>query len=122
MKLASNICEKTHHLEIGAIVSDASDGNINFKYKLKDKLYNIPSTSMFVEPLIFPLLFPFGEPGWDVNINKSVSFLSYLLSRWLMPEITTDSCVDKFNRTSIKNCIISKELNCNNDFVFCIHR
>ena len=117
MKLASNIGEKTHHLEIGAIVSDASDGNINFKYKLKDKLYNIPSTSMFVEPLIFPLLFPFGEPGWDVNINKSVSFLSYLLSRWLMPEVTTDSCVDKFNVTAIQNCIISKETNCNNEFV-----
>jgi len=115
--LSSNIGQKTHHLEIGAIVSDGSDGNINFKYKLKDQLYNIPSTSKFVEPLTFPLLFPFGESGWDINIKKSISFLSYILSRWLMPEITTGSCIENINPNKLENCIIGKERNCNGDFV-----
>ena len=117
IRLSSNIGEKTHHLEIGAIVSDGSDGNINFKYKMKNHIYNIPSTSKFVEPLIFPLLHPFGELGWDSSMQKSVSFLSYLLSRWLMPEITTDSSIGRKTYDHKENYKVCKEKNSNGEYI-----
>jgi len=113
--LISNINEKTHHLEIGAVISDMSDGNIIFKYKVKDKMKIVFSNSELVEPLCFPLLFPFGELGYDSIKHKNISFLQYMVCRWLMPESTYDSYSvddDEENNNSVYVC---KSTNINNE-------
>jgi hypothetical protein len=65
-----------------------SDGNIVFKYQIKNEINTIRSNSKYVEPLCFPLLHPYGEYGWDSSIKDELQLLPYILSRWLMPEIT----------------------------------
>ena len=50
----------------------------------------IPTTSNEIEPLCYPLLFPYGESGWSVNLSiddKKIECMSYLASRILKPEI-----------------------------------
>ena len=126
ISLKSTINEKTHYLEIGAVVSDMSDSNIIIKYKLKDEFKFVPSNSKYVEPLVYPLLHPFGETGWDSSIKDSVSFLQYMLSRWLMPEATYYSNIDYnnyniglFDINNKNNIYFCKNVNINGDSILC---
>jgi hypothetical protein len=116
--LKMRINEKTHYLEIGAVISDLSDGNIVFKYKVKDQYKTILSNSGLVEPLAFPLLHPFGELGYDSYKNKKYSFLRYMVNRWLMPEETYYSYYDEmegtFDESSVYCC---NNKNMNNQYV-----
>jgi hypothetical protein len=118
--LKSSINEKTHHLEIGAIVSDMSDGNIVFKYQIKNEINMIKSKSKYVEPLCFPLLHPYGEYGWDSLLKNELNLLPYILSRWLMPEITYD---DSYTSMDVENeddnIIKCKNKNVNGNFILC---
>jgi hypothetical protein len=91
INLRSRINTKTHHFEIGAILSDNSTGNINFKYKLKNNTFYISSCSEKVESLCFPILFPYGENGFSTKIQKEVGCMTYMCSRWLMAEIIDES-------------------------------
>ena len=34
-------------------------------------LRNIPYISSNIDPLMYPLIFPRGEPGWDPNLNHA---------------------------------------------------
>jgi hypothetical protein len=111
------INEKTHYLEIGAVVSDMSDGNIVFKYKVKDHFKTIFSNSGLVEPLAFPLLHPFGELGYDSNINKKYKFLEYMVSRWLMPEASYYSFEERNGFMGHENVYICNDKNINGDYV-----
>ena len=111
------INEKTHYLEIGAVVSDMSDGNIVFKYKVKDRFKTIFSNSGLVEPLAFPLLHPFGELGYDSNINKKYKFLEYMVSRWLMPEASYYSFEERNGLIGDENVYICNDKNINGDYV-----
>ena len=117
--LKSSINEQTHHLEIGAIVSDLSDGNIVFKYQIKNEINTIKSNSKFVEPLCFPLLHPYGEYGWDSSIKDELQLLPYILSRWLMPEITYDNNVKYIDVENENNILQCKDININGNFILC---
>ena len=46
----------------------------------------IHTTDNKLEPLSYPLLFPYGEDGWGESIRKIIKFPKYLLSRMLMGE------------------------------------
>ena len=117
--LKSSINEQTHHLEIGAIVSDLSDGNIVFKYQIKNEINTIKSNSKFVEPLCFPLLHPYGEYGWDSSIKDELQLLPYILSRWLMPEITYDNNIKYMDVENENNILQCKDKNINGNFILC---
>ena len=96
-----------------------SDGNIIFKYKIKDKFQFVPSNSKYVEPLCFPLLHPFGESGWDTSLKDELSFLSYMLSRWLMPEVTNENYYNNEMDISNDNIFRCKNKNINGDYILC---
>ena len=62
--LKSNISTKTHSFEVGAIRSDNVNGQIVFQYKLKNSTLKVSSGNGIVEPLCFPIRFPYGEDGF----------------------------------------------------------
>lgn len=72
INLKSSINTKTHLFEIGAVISDNSIGNIIFRYKMKNCTHQISTNSEQVEPLCFPLLFPYGENGFSTKIQKEI--------------------------------------------------
>jgi hypothetical protein len=86
LKLAINV--QTSAFDIAAITSDATTGERVLTYKLKgaDKAASVPITHHLLEPLSYPLLFPYGESGWSADIRKTLGFTQYLRSRMLMPE------------------------------------
>ena len=61
-------------VEIAAVTSDTIGGNRVIRYRLKGQnswSATIRSTDPRIEPLCYPLLFPFGEDGWGKETNKN---------------------------------------------------
>ena len=59
------------------------------QYSFEGRTNKIKTTSKLLEPLCYPLFFPYGEHGWssDLSINnKKIQFMPYLASRILKPE------------------------------------
>ncbi|KAJ1398675.1 hypothetical protein B484DRAFT_484083, partial [Ochromonadaceae sp. CCMP2298] len=88
IELVASINIKTNVFDIAAITSDTTTGERILTYKLKEcaAACCIPSTSAYLEPLSYPLLFPYGEDGWCTDISKEVKFSTYLCCRMLCPE------------------------------------
>ena len=79
---------QTSSFDVAAITSDRTTGERTLTYKLKGahKASCIPISHRLMEPLSYPLLFPYGEVGWDTLTGRDLHFGDYLLSRMLMPE------------------------------------
>ncbi|KAJ1400064.1 hypothetical protein B484DRAFT_471263, partial [Ochromonadaceae sp. CCMP2298] len=88
-ELRASINIQTNVFDIAAITSDVTTGERILTYKLKHcaKARCIPSTSTYLEPLSYPLLFPYGEDGWSIDIAKEFPFTTYLCNRMLCPEL-----------------------------------
>jgi hypothetical protein len=73
---------------VAAITSDATTGERVLTYKRKGErcAKTIPSTHRLLEPLSYPLLFPYGESGWSAMNRTTLEYHPYLCSRMLMPE------------------------------------
>jgi len=82
----------TSHFDVAAISSNEFKGNriLTIKRKGSQSTNTIQITDSKMEPLSYPLLFPYGEDGWGENIRKSIKFPKYLLSRMLMGEKLED--------------------------------
>jgi hypothetical protein len=100
LDLEVSLNSNSNFVDVGCIMSDDSDGPIQYKYQLtvkgKKESSQIPSYSDTVEPLCYTLLFPFGEKGWYKNLerDKGISFFNYMRSRFKMPERTYDTNSD----------------------------
>jgi hypothetical protein len=92
--LTASLNVQTSTMEVGCMLSDESEGNIVYKFNVKGMSHTISSASDVVEPLCYVLLFPFAEKGWSRDISKSVGFMSYMCSRFKMPERTYSSSFD----------------------------
>jgi len=79
---------QTSSFDVAAITSDRTTGERTLTYKLKGahKASRIPISHRLMEPLSYPLLFPYGKVGWDTLTGRDLHFGDYLLSRMLMPE------------------------------------
>ena len=40
-----------------------------------------------VEPMVYPLLFPYGEPGWITYLKDLLTAGAYIMSKLLKPEL-----------------------------------
>ncbi len=70
-ELRAQINVSTRTLEVGTIISDeASGGPLIIKYQLKGSTKFALQTSNLVEPLVYPLFFPYGELGWGAELSK----------------------------------------------------
>jgi hypothetical protein len=85
-ELMVTINQKTSHFDIAAVTSLQCTGNRILKYQLKEcpESSTIPITHELLEPLCYPLLFPWGSGGWGSNCN--IPFTDYLCCRLLMPD------------------------------------
>jgi hypothetical protein len=101
--LIADINASITYFEVAQITDDAVSGNRILRIQLKDatSTSNIHLTSGFLEPISYPLLFPYGEKGWSSDIKNTLGFLPYLASRILMPEYNEDgskfTCPSKFD-------------------------
>jgi len=92
---------QTSTLEVGCMLSDESEGNIVYKFSLKGMGNTIRSDSDLIEPLCYVLLFPFAEKGWCTDIRETVGFVSYMYSRFKIPEQTYESAFDEVSNEEI---------------------
>ena len=72
-ELKAKINVSTRTLEVGTIISDeATNGPLIIKYQLKGTTKFALQTSELVEPLVYPLFFPYGECGWGANLSPDI--------------------------------------------------
>jgi len=83
----------TTTFDIASIVSDdASRPNRKIFFQLRNDrtTSSINLMSNIMEPLCYPLLFPYGEKGWGADNRKLIKFNDYILPRFLLPERDID--------------------------------
>jgi hypothetical protein len=89
-QVIATLNEHAQYLEVAQISSDSETGNRIMYFNVRGmgggRWSHQTMRSPYVEPLCYPVLFPFGENGWGEDIADQVSFYSYLASRLLMPE------------------------------------
>jgi len=106
---------RTSHFDVAAITSDDIRGNrtLTITRKGSNQTSTIATTDNKLEPLSYPLLFPYGEDGWGESIRKSIKFPKYLLSRMLMGEKNIDGTSLSFlNRKGIMITVNRFQLMC----------
>jgi hypothetical protein len=83
--------------EIAAATSLESAGNRCISLQLKGDyaMKTLQSTCSYLEPLCYPILFPYGEQGWGSELQNTIYFSDYLASRFLMPDKTSNDEVLK---------------------------
>jgi hypothetical protein len=62
---------ETNRFEVGVLISHDNPGQLHYTFKLNGANFKIPQTSPYVEPVVYPLLFPFGEDGWHQGLAHS---------------------------------------------------
>jgi hypothetical protein len=71
MKARINVDTRT--LEVGSIISDeAMGGTLKVQYRLKGESHVALSTGNLVEPLVYPMFFPYGERGWGAELSPGI--------------------------------------------------
>jgi hypothetical protein len=101
-QITASLNVQTSLMEVGCILSDESQGNIVYKFNVKNMGHTINSASDIVEPLCYVLLFPFGERGWCRDLSKRVGFMQYMCSRFKMPERTFYSDFDPKSNSELE--------------------
>jgi len=83
---------RTSYFDVAAITSNDVKGNriLTIRRKGSTTTSTIGTTDSKLEPLSYPLLFPYGEDGWGEHIRKNIKFPQYILSRLLMGEKNED--------------------------------
>jgi hypothetical protein len=87
-ELQASINVSTCIFDVAAITPCGNSGELTLTIQLKGETHTrtIKSTSEWLEPLSYPLLFPHGENGWDKKIKDEVSYDDYLRGRMLIPD------------------------------------
>jgi hypothetical protein len=80
------INQETNRFEVGVLISHDNPGHLQYTFKLNGVNFKLPHTSPYVEPVVYPLLFPFGESGWHQGLTIRIPYMQYMASRFLMPE------------------------------------
>jgi hypothetical protein len=91
-ELIATINQRTSvFFDIAAITSTSLTGNRMIVYQLNGerKTRELPVTHALLEPLCYPLLFPYGTGGWGINCG--IDFMDYLCCRMLMPDFVQTS-------------------------------
>jgi hypothetical protein len=85
-RFISTINQQTNYFDIAAITSLSRTGNRIMKYQIKGSEYstNIQMFDPLLEPLSYPLFFPWADGGWGINCG--IHFTDYLCCRMLMPD------------------------------------
>jgi len=79
----------THRLEVGIMLNHDLRAGVVYQYRTKDNATDFAdASSNQVEPLCYPLLFPYGEFGWGAELKQhKIQLMPYLAARLLQPEM-----------------------------------
>ena len=89
---------------------DHHGGSVRYSYRTKNnRTQYINADSFEMEPLCFPLLFPYGERGWGNDLKtKKIQLFPYLASRLLRPEPNLFEVFEKpINRFHVRMVIFT---------------
>ena len=78
----------THRMEVGIVLNQDQTRPTIYQcrtYTNPNKTLN--ASSREIEPLVYPLLFPFGELGWGAELKaQGIQLMTYMLARLMQPE------------------------------------
>lgn len=96
---------ETNRFEVGVLISHDNPGHLHYTFKLNGTSFKVPMSSPYVEPVVYPLLFPFGEDGWHQGLAQDIPYMQYMASRFLMPERDSESSsgyLERMNKAGTK--------------------
>jgi len=90
-----NFNATTSRFDVATITSTEFDENrvLKIQRKCSPTTTNIHVADNKLEPLSYPLFFPYAENGWGEDVRNLLKFPSYLLSRMLMGEKRLDGTI-----------------------------
>jgi hypothetical protein len=104
MRLVAKFDEAIHDLSVTLFKSSTGGTKLKFRHNNSITTQEVDAKSPQTEALLYPLLRPYGELGWDYGLTRNgLSLQQYVTSMLLMPE-TTDVVIDHipfgYDRTS----------------------
>ena len=77
----------THRMQVGVLLNQDLGNSIVYQYGTNENRRTLDASSGEVEPLCFPLLFPYGERGWGGDLKvDNIHLMAYIAARFLQPE------------------------------------
>jgi hypothetical protein len=85
----------THRMEVGIVLNqDQTKPTIYQCRTSTNPNKTLNASSREIEPLVYPLLFPFGDLGWGTELKaQGIQLMTYLLARLMQPE--NDMCYEQ---------------------------
>lgn len=72
-EMIASINNSNNFFEVAAFSADNARSNVSFRYNLNGQIKTLNAYNPLVEPLVYPILFWYGERGYSQSMNKSVS-------------------------------------------------
>ena len=78
----------THRMEVGIVLNqDQTKPTIYQCRTAENQNRTLNASSREIEPLVYPLLFPYGELGWGADLKvRGIQLMAYMLARMMQPE------------------------------------
>ena len=84
----TSLRNKVEYFDVAHIACDHATGEKILSVNLQNgRTGYVDMDSWKVEPLSYPLFFPYGECGWGTDDGKNIPYNKYLASRLLRPEV-----------------------------------
>ena len=113
--ISREVREATENFEIGVVQSDTLPGHLEYSYTLRNgELITVPANDDRVEGVLYSLFNPYGESGFShakTYQQSKISFMNYLASRILCPDI------EYADPNYPEERVIMKELNKDGDLI-----
>ena len=79
--------DQREHFDVCSVINNRQTDGMSMRVCPRYGLIGtVHMDSEAVEPLVYPLLFPYGEPGWIAFLKDRLTAGAYLMSRLLKPE------------------------------------
>ena len=83
------------YYDVAHLTADHATGERTLRFhSVAGEYGEVNMDSVHVEPMIYPILFMHGEPGWGDEDKHDVPYNRYLSSRLLMPDLKSDRVIN----------------------------
>ena len=87
-----------HRFDVSSVIQDDVEGtqSMSYRIRLHGQYGDIKGDNENLEPILYPLLYPYGEPGWSTTLfrTKKILFGEYVRAKVLMPDLINDDLND----------------------------
>ncbi len=79
--------DQMEHFDVCSVINNRQTEGMSMRvFPRNGHISTVHMDSEAVEPLVYPLIFPYGEPGWIACLKDCLTAGAYLMSRLLKPE------------------------------------